>query len=245
MGTYLLAIDQGTTGSTAMLLDRSLAVVAKANHEFAQIYPQPGWVEHDPKAILVSVEAAIRDTLAAAGASGDDIAAIGITNQRETTVVWDRATSTPIHNAIVWQCRRTADRCRVLKADGHEDAVRAKTGLVLDPYFSGTKVAWILDRVEGARARAAAGDLAFGTIDTWVTWWLTGGDAHVTDVSNASRTLLMDLESGTWADALLELLDVPRAVLPTIVGNAEIVGHTRGLGVLPDGIPIAGMAGDQ
>jgi len=245
MSRYLLALDQGTTGSTAILLDRSLAVVAKANHEFAQIYPQPGHVEHDPKAILVSVEAAIRDALTKAGATGADVAAIGITNQRETTVVWDRATSTPIFNAIVWQCRRTTATCRALKDAGHEDAVRAKTGLVLDPYFSGTKCAWILDHVDGARARAEAGELAFGTIDTWLTWWLTSGDVHVTDVSNASRTLLMDLATGAWDDALLELFDVPRAVLPSIVGNAEVVGHTRGLGVLPDGIPIAGMAGDQ
>lgn len=245
MKDLILAIDQGTTGSTALLLDLELNVLASFNREYPQIYPQPGWVEHDPEAIWGSVAAAIRGVLERTGATADRIAAIGITNQRETSVVWERATATPIHNAIVWQCRRTADRCVALKEAGHEDYVRATTGLVLDPYFSGTKIAWILDRVAGARQRAARGELAVGTIDTFLVYKLTGGASHVTDVSNASRTMLMSLHTGQWDPKLLELLDVPAEILPEIRGNAEHYGATRGLGFLPDGIPICGMAGDQ
>ena len=240
-----LAIDQGTTGTTAVLIDRDLRVHAKVNREFPQHYPKPGWVEHDAEEIWASVGQAVTAALAEAGCDAEALEAIGITNQRETTVVWDRATGAPIHNAIVWQCRRTADTCRALREAGHEERVRQATGLVLDPYFSGTKIAWQLDAVESARARAEAGELAFGTIDTFLTWRLTGGEAHVSDVSNASRTLLMNLRSGAWDPELLELLRVPAAVLPRIVGNAEVVGRTRGCGFLPDGIPIAGMAGDQ
>ena len=186
--TFLLAIDQGTTGTTVLVIDRALSVRGQHTEEFPQIYPQPGWVEHDPMAILRSVQIAIDEALIDAEISGAQVAAIGITNQRETTVVWDRATGAPIHNAIVWQCRCTADQCAELKAAGHEPVFKARTGLVLDPYFSGTKIAWILDHVPDARARAERGELAFGTIDSFLVWHLTGGDAHVTDVSNTSRS---------------------------------------------------------
>ncbi len=245
MSDVVLAIDQGTTGTTALLLDTNLNTLAKFNQEFRQIFPRPGWVEHDAEDIWASVEATVAGVLAKAGVGVERIAAIGITNQRETTVLWDRATSRPVHNAIVWQCRRTTDRCAALKEAGHEAAVRQTTGLVLDPYFSGTKLAWLLDEVDGARARAARGELAFGTIDTFLTWRLTGGTAHVTDASNASRTLLMDLKSMAWDEGMLDLLRVPRSVLPEIRGCSEVYGRTRGLSFLPDGIPVAGMAGDQ
>jgi glycerol kinase len=244
MTRYLLALDQGTTGSTAVLLDRDLQLVGAVNREFAQHYPQPGWVEHDPADIWRSLGEAVQGVLQKTGVLSCDIAAIGITNQRETTVVWDRATGQPVHRAIVWQCRRTADTCRSLREAGWQDLFRARTGLVLDPYFSGTKARWILDRTDQGLARARRGELAFGTIDTWMVWHLTGG-AYVTDVSNASRTLMMDLARAEWDDELLDVLGVPRALLPAIVGNAEQVGVTRGVGFLPDGIPITGMAGDQ
>ena len=242
---YVLAIDQGTTGSTVLVLDRHLKVLGRHNEEFAQIYPQPGWVEHDPEAIIRSVQGALEGALAQSGVDPRQIAGIGITNQRETTVLWERAGGAAVHNAIVWQCRRTADRCAALRAAGHLDAVRAKTGLVLDPYFSGTKLGWLLDHVEGARARAEAGDLAFGTIDSFLVWRLTGGAVHVTDVSNASRTLLMDLKTRQWDADMQALLGVPSAVLPEIRSCSEIYGTTRGFPGLPDGIPVAGMAGDQ
>ena len=245
MRDVILAIDQGTTGSTAVLMDRNLDVLASANREFPQIYPRPGLVEHDPEAIWSSVRESIAAALAQADLNPERIGAIGITNQRETVVVWERATGRPIHNAIVWQCRRTTAVCEKLKAEGHEPTIRERTGLVIDPYFSGTKVAWILDHVDGARARAARGELAFGTIDAYLVWRLTGGQVHVTDVSNASRTQLMDLRSCQWDDELLSLLRVPREVLPEIRGNAEVYGETKGMALLPDGIPIAGMAGDQ
>jgi len=245
MSDVVLAIDQGTTGTTALLLDSELNTLAKVNREFRQIFPQPGWVEHAPEDIWASVEATIGLVLREAGITPDRIAAIGITNQRETTVVWDRATNQAVHNAIVWQCRRTADRCAVLREAGHADRVRRATGLVLDPYFSGTKLAWLLDEVDGVRARAERGELAFGTIDTFLAWRLTGGAAHVTDQSNASRTMLMDIRSLDWDPDMLDLLRIPRQVLPAIRGCSEIYGTTRGLDVLPDGIPVAGMAGDQ
>lgn len=242
---YVMAIDQGTTGSTVVLLDLSLQVKGKANVEFEQIYPQAGWVEHDPEAIWSSVSQAMEAALSQAGITGKDILAIGITNQRETSVVWEKATGKAIHNAIVWQCRRTTDICKGLKEQGLEASYKQKTGLVLDPYFSGTKVKWILDNVEGARTQAEAGELCFGTIDTYLVWRLTGGAAHVTDVSNASRTLMMDIHKLAWCDELLAPLGVPRSMLPEIRGNAEVYGHTVEGGSLPAGIPIAGMAGDQ
>ncbi|MBI2389327.1 MAG: glycerol kinase GlpK [Deltaproteobacteria bacterium] len=241
----ILAIDQGTTGSTAVVVDAEGNPRGRANVEFPQHFPQPGWVEHEPQDIWGSVLHAIGLALERAGAKGSDVVAIGITNQRETTLVWDRKTGEPIHRAIVWQDRRTAEQCAALRARGAEPMVRAKTGLVLDPYFSGTKIAWLLDGVPGARARAVAGDLAFGTVETYLVHRLTGGAAHVTDVTNASRTLLLDLATLSWDDEMLELLGVPRVMLPRVVGCAEEVGRTRGVPGLPDGIVIAGMAGDQ
>ena len=245
MSRHILSIDQGTTGTTVLVLDEALSVLAKVNQEFPQIYPQPGWVEHDPEAIWASTQATISGAIDKAGIEAASIAGIGITNQRETTVVWRRSDGRPIHNAIVWQCRRTANFCRELKEQGLEDLFRTKTGLVLDPYFSGTKVRWILDHVDGAKAQAEAGELAFGTIDSFLVNRLSGGTTHVTDVSNASRTLLMDLGTLTWDDELLGHMGVPRAMLPQICSSSEIYGTTSGLSVLPDGIPISGMAGDQ
>ncbi|HEX7604005.1 MAG TPA: glycerol kinase GlpK [Polyangiaceae bacterium] len=241
----LLAIDQGTTGSTALVFAEDGRTLGRATVEFPQHFPKPGWVEHDPDDIWRSVEKAVYAALEAAKISGSDLAGIGITNQRETTVLWNRKTGVPIHRAIVWQCRRTADVCDALKAKGHAERIRERTGLVIDAYFSGTKIAWILDHVDGARASANAGELAFGTIDSFVIHKLTGGRKHVTDVSNASRTLLFGLRSLDWEDELCELFRVPRAVLPQVVGSAEVVGETRGLSFLPDGLPIAGIAGDQ
>lgn len=244
-GRVVLSIDQGTTGSTAILVDESLTVLGRATTEFPQHYPKPAWVEHQPEEIWASVQASVARALREANIAPERIEAIGITNQRETSVVWERATSRPIHPAIVWQCRRTTDVCRLLKDAGHEPMVREKTGLVLDPYFSGTKVAWILDHVPGARDRAARGELAFGTIDTFLLWHLSGGAVHATDPSNASRTLLFDLKRGDWDEALLELFRVPASVLPEVRTSSEVYGVTRGLDFLPDGIPIAGIAGDQ
>jgi glycerol kinase len=241
----ICAIDQGTTGTTVVLIDSELNVRARVNREFPQIYPRPSWVEHDPEAIWQTVLDTIAQAQSEAGVAPEAIAAVGITNQRETTVVWERDTGRPIHNAIVWQDRRTRGVIQQLRDEGHEAMVQQRTGLVLDPYFSGTKVAWILDQVDGARARAARGELAFGTIDSFLLWRLTGGQAHMTDVSNASRTLLMDLATGDWDDALLSLFDVPREVLPAIVGNSEHYGEARGVTGLPDGVPVCGMAGDQ
>jgi glycerol kinase len=245
MAQYILAIDQGTTGTTVVVLDRELNVRGRVNREFRQIFPQPGWVEHDPEDIWQSTLDTIAAAVAEAGAQPAEIAAVGITNQRETTVVWDRATGRAIHNAIVWQDRRTAARLGTLKEAGLEERFRAGTGLVLDPYFSGSKVEWILDHVDGARAAAGRGELAFGTIDTYLLWRLTGGTAHKTDVSNASRTLLMDLRAQSWDDELLGHLNVPREVLPEICGNSEIFGEVRGVPGLADGTPVSGMAGDQ
>jgi len=245
MRRLIVAIDQGTTGTTVLVLDEQLAVVGRAYKEFRQIYPRPGWVEHDPEDIWATVADTLPRALAAAGAGPEEVAGIGITNQRETTVLWERATGKPIHHAIVWQCRRTAGMCRQLKDEGLEPLFRQRTGLVLDPYFSGTKIRWILDHVAGASARAQAGELAFGTIDTFLVNRLTGGDVHVTDVSNASRTLLLNLETLAWDPELAGHLGVPLALLPRVASSSEIYGHTRGLGFLPDGVPVAGMAGDQ
>jgi glycerol kinase len=246
---HILAIDQGTTGSTALVMDVSGRTLGRANREFSQHFPKPGWVEHEPDEIWQSVVDSVREALGLAGLAGDAIGAIGITNQRETVVLWERATGKPVHRAIVWQDRRTTERCAELKRGGHEERVRDVTGLVLDPYFSGTKVEWLLDNVPGARARAEKGELAFGTIDSYLVYRLGGAathDApHVTDVTNASRTLFMDLGSRTWHPGMCELLRVPAAVLPKIVPSAGAIGKTRAIPGLPDGIPIAGMAGDQ
>jgi glycerol kinase len=245
LASHVLAIDQGTTGTTVLVLDRRLSLRAKVNQEFRQIFPKPGWVEHDLEDIWGSMVSALQRALREAGLRGSDIAAVGITNQRETTALWDRRSGRPLHHAIVWQDRRTTEACAALKAAGHEARVREKTGLVLDPYFSATKLRWILDNVKGAREKAEAGSAAFGTIDSFLTWRLTGGAVHVTDVSNASRTLLMDLQARRWDRELLDLFGVPANVLPEIRASSEVYGTTRGVKVLPDGIPVAGMAGDQ
>jgi glycerol kinase len=241
----ILAIDQGTTGSTVLILDQSMTILGRATTEFRQIYPKPGWVEHDPEDIWTSVKRSTEQVLTQTGISPKRIAAIGITNQRETTVIWDRATSQPIYNAIVWQCRRTSEVCAKLREAGLEDVVREKTGLVIDPYFSGTKVAWILDHVDGARARATIGELAFGTIDCYLLWRLTNGLVHATEVTNASRTQLFNIRSGRWDPELLDAINVPDKILPRVCSSSEIYGQTSGLDFLPDGIPISGMAGDQ
>lgn len=241
----VLAIDQGTTGTTVVAVDRELNVIAKKNQEFRQIFPHPGWVEHDLEDIWASTEHTLAAVLAEPGVDKDRVAAIGITNQRETVGLWERGSGTPIHNAIVWQCRRTSDRCATLRAEGRADDITQRTGLVVDPYFSGTKIEWLLNNVDGARARAEAGELAAGTIDTFLVWRLTGGEVHVTDVSNASRTLLFNLEAGGYDDTLLDLFGVPHGILPQVRSSAEVYGETRGVNGLPDGIPIAGMAGDQ
>lgn len=245
MTTFILAIDQGTTGSTAVVLSADARILGKANEEFPQHYPEPGWVEHDLDEIWASVRRAVARALEAAGVSAADCAGIGITNQRETTVVWERSTLHPIHHAIVWQDRRTAARCQALRDAGHEATFRERTGLVLDPYFSGTKIAWILDKVPGSRGRAEAGELAFGTIDSWLVSRLSGGEAHVTDVTNASRTLLLDIRSCSWDPELAGLLGVPTPMLPRVVPSSGVVARTKGVPGLPDGIPIAGIAGDQ
>ncbi len=243
--SHVLAIDQGTTGTTVLILDRRLAVRAKVNQEFRQIFPKPGWVEHDLEDIWGSTISTVQRALREAGLRGGDIAAVGITNQRETTGLWDRRSGRPLHHAIVWQDRRTTDACARLKAEGHEPRVREKTGLVLDPYFSATKVRWLLDHVKGAQEKAEAGEVAFGTVDTFLAWRLTGGAAHVTDVSNASRTLLMDLRTRAWDRELMDLFGVPRSVLPEIRPSSTIFGTTKDVQSLPDGIPVAGIAGDQ
>ena len=243
MRDVVLALDQGTTGTTVLAVDRQLNIIARANQEFRQIYPQPGWVEHDLEDIWASTTQAMGAVLTQIDASR--VAAIGITNQRETVGLWRRGDSRPIHNAIVWQCRRTADRCETLRKQGLEARYRDRCGLLLDPYFSGTKLGWLLDNVPDARALADAGELAAGTIDTFLVWRLTQGAAHVTDVSNASRTLLFDIRTRRFEDDLLTPLGVPRAVLPQIRSSAEVYGHTKGVPGLDDGIPVAGMAGDQ
>jgi glycerol kinase len=238
----VLAIDQGTTGTTALLLDRDVRVIAHHNVEFPNHYPAPGLVEHDAAEILTSVATAVQGALARAPA-GLRIRAVGITNQRETSLFWDRRTGEPAGRALVWQDRRTADRCQALREAGHEEGLRARTGLVLDPYFSGTKASWMLEHIPGLRARAERGEVCYGTIDAWLSWVLCG--AHATDPSNASRTLLFNLHSMQWDPELLGLFGVPESVLPRICDNAEVLGTTRGLSFLPDGIPVAGMAGDQ
>jgi len=240
--SYIIALDQGTTSSRAIVFDRTGTIRGVAQRELRQIFPQPGWVEHDATEIWSSQTGVLHEALAKARAGARDIAAIGITNQRETTVVWERATGRPIANAIVWQDRRTAPLCDELRAAGHAPLFARKTGLVLDAYFSGTKLKWLLDNVTGARTRAARGELAFGTIDSWLVWQLTGGRVHCTDPSNASRTLLFDIHTGAWDDELLALLDVPRSLLPQVVPSSGVCGHAPIDGV---DIPIAGIAGDQ
>ena len=241
---FILALDQGTTSSRAIVFDHAGAIKASAQKEFRQIFPQPGWVEHDANEIWETQVGVAAEAMVRAGISARDVAAIGITNQRETTVVWERASGKPICNAIVWQDRRTAAFCDELKANGHEASIGAKTGLVLDAYFSGTKLRWILDHVAGARARAVAGELAFGTIDSWLIWKLSGGKSHVTDASNASRTLLFNIHTGGWDDELLGLLQIPRAVLPQVVASSGVAAKTAGE-LFAARIPIAGIAGDQ
>ncbi len=244
MPDLVLAIDQGTTGTTVLLIDPEMNVVSRSYREFRQIFPRPGWVEHDPNDIWASVEAVVAGALDDAGVKPDRIGAIGITNQRETTIVWNRDSGDPYANAIVWQCRRTADKCRAMKEAGLEAVFSEKTGLVLDPYFSGTKINWLLENVEGLKEDAASGKAAFGTVDSFLVWRLTGGE-HVTDVSNASRTLLFNLATLDWDDELLGHLDVPRAMLPRVGDSSGVFGKTKGLSILPDGIPVAGIAGDQ
>ena len=242
MGTYLLALDQGTTSSRAILFDRQQRIVGSAQKEFTQYYPQEGWVEHDAMEIWASQYGVMMEVLAQTGVSPREIAAIGIANQRETTVLWDRETGRPVHNAIVWQCRRTAPLVDALRERGLEPYIRSVTGLIPDAYFSATKIRWLLDHVEGARDLAARGRLLFGTVDTWLLWKLTGGAVHATDVTNASRTMLFDIHRLDWDDTLLQALDIPRAMLPQVRSSSEIYGYTDIQGVK---IPIAGMAGDQ
>jgi glycerol kinase len=241
---YILALDQGTTSSRALLFDDHGAVRSVAQREFKQIFPQPGWVEHDPEEIATSQIAVALEALSKAGAQPGDVAAIGITNQRETTIVWDRATGKPIHNAIVWQDRRTAAFCEQFKAQGHENLIQQRTGLLIDAYFSGSKISWVLDNVPSARPLAEAGRLAFGTVDTWLVWNLTGGQVHITDASNASRTMLFNLHSGRWDDDLLDLFRIPATMLPAVRPSSEVYGEVTSVPGL-NGIPIAGIAGDQ
>jgi glycerol kinase len=245
MAKFVLAIDQGTTGSTVALMDARGKLRASVNYEFPQIYPQPGWVEHRPADIWASVGKGIRAILRKKICKPGEIAAIGITNQRETSLLWDTSSGEPLNNAIVWQCRRTTDFCESLRAAGHENTVRRKSGLVLDPYFSGSKYRWLLKNTRGIGAALRSKRVAAGTIDSFLIWQLTGGEAHVTDVSNASRTSLMNLKTGLWDSQLLELFEVPHEILPTIVPSSAILGYTKGVTALPDGIPIAGVAGDQ
>jgi glycerol kinase len=239
---YVLALDQGTTGSAALLFDQEAHVVASADREIAQGYPQPGWVEHDPDEIFQTTVSVGRETLTRAGVRPDDVAAIGITNQRETTVVWDRATGAPIHPAVVWQSRASAEICDRLKANGLEPLFRERTGLVIDAYFSGTKIRWLLDHVAGAQQRAEAGELLFGTVDSWLVWKLTGGRMHCTDMTNAARTLVFNIHTLDWDDQLLAILGVPRAMLPEVRACAEVYGETDAFG---GSIALAGIGGDQ
>jgi glycerol kinase len=242
--TYILALDQGTTSSRAILFDHDGKPAAIAQHEFEQIYPQPGWVEHNPAEIWSSQLDAAHKVLAENNIKPEQITAIGITNQRETTIIWDRETGEPIYNAIVWQCRRTADECERLKTDGLAQMFQDRTGLVLDAYFSGTKVKWLLDHIDGARELAETGKLAFGTVDSWLIWKLTGGRVHATDPSNASRTLLYNIKSNDWDDDLLKVLNIPRAILPHVTPSSAIIGETDPA-LFGRAIPIAGNAGDQ
>ncbi|MGI5919701.1 MAG: glycerol kinase GlpK [Christensenellales bacterium] len=242
MAKYILALDQGTTSSRAILFDRDQRVVAMAQKELTQFYPQQGWVEHDPMEIYSSQYAVMMEAITKSGIDVRDIAAIGIANQRETTILWDKNTGRPIHNAIVWQCRRTAGITEALKMQGLSEYIREATGLVTDAYFSGTKIKWILDHAEGAREKAARGEVLFGTVDSWLVWKLTGGEQHVTDYTNASRTMIYNIKTLDWDDRLLSALDIPRRMLPRVCGSSEVYGYTTIQGVR---LPIAGIAGDQ
>ncbi|WP_405031161.1 glycerol kinase GlpK [Paenibacillus hexagrammi] len=243
--TYILSLDQGTTSSRAILFNKQGDIVHTAQQEFRQHFPQPGWVEHDANDIWLSVLGVIATVLAESGVEPEQIAGIGITNQRETTVVWDRHTGMPVYRAIVWQSRQTADICEDLKAQGLEAMIKERTGLLIDAYFSGTKIKWILDHVEGAREKAERGDLLFGTIDTWILWRLTGGEQHVTDYSNASRTMLYNIRELKWDEELLAVLDIPIQMLPDVRSSSEIYGYTEESHFFGASIPIAGIAGDQ
>ncbi|MBQ6928933.1 MAG: glycerol kinase GlpK [Oscillospiraceae bacterium] len=242
MSRFILALDQGTTSSRAILFDKDQNIVAMSQREFTQIYPKDGWVEHDAMEIYSSQYSVMMEVIAKSGITPKEIAAIGITNQRETTIVWDKNTGKPVYNAIVWQCRRTADICDKLKADGWTDYIKANTGLVIDAYFSGTKIKWILDNVEGAREKAEKGELLFGTVDTWLVWKLTDGKVHITDYTNASRTMLYNINSLQWDNRLLNALDIPKSMLPQVMPSSHIYGSVNIQGV---DIPIAGIAGDQ
>jgi len=241
---YVLALDQGTTSSRAILFDESGTAVSAAQREFRQIYPQSGWVEHDPREIWATQRYVARKAVKKAGVDPRQILAVGVANQRETTVLWDRESGAPVHNAIVWQDRRTAAHCETLKNEGAEQIIREQTGLVVDPYFSATKIAWILDEVPGLRRRAERGEVAFGTVDSWLVWNLTGGKRHLTDPSNASRTMLYDIHRGEWSDELLRIFGVPRELLPEVLPSSHVYGETE-RGVLGEKLPIAGLAGDQ
>ena len=241
---FVLAIDQGTTSSRAIVFDHDGQAISTAQKEFRQIYPQDGWVEHDPLEIWSSQSSVVAEAVSSANLTSENIAAVGVTNQRETTLVWDKNTGDPVYNAIVWQDRRTADYCREKIKEGVEAKVTEKTGLRLDPYFSGTKLRWILENVEGARERAEKGDLLFGTVDTWLIWKFTGGKTHVTDVTNASRTLLFNIHTGEWDQEILEMLDIPSQMLPEVKSCSEVYGHISS-DLYPSNVPIAGIAGDQ
>jgi len=241
---YVLALVQGTTSSRALLFDQEGSIRAVAQQEFDQIFPKPGWVEHNPAQIASSQIAVVHEALANAGVTASDIAAIGITNQRETTIVWNRETGEPVHNAIVWQDRRTAEFCEKLRKDGHAALIQQRTGLLIDAYFSASKIVWILDNVAGARTLAESGKLAFGTVDTWLIWKLTQGKIHATDITNASRTMFFNIHIGDWDSELLDLLRIPASMMPSVRSSSELYGEVRGVAGL-DGIPIAGIAGDQ
>ncbi|MDE2998484.1 MAG: glycerol kinase GlpK [Gemmatimonadota bacterium] len=241
----ILSIDQGTTGTTVLVINRAGDIVGRAYAEFSQIYPQPGWVSHNADEIWRSSSAVIAEAIRDSGIRPADLAGIGIANQRETTVIWDRRTGEPVHDAIVWQCRRTADLCRRYRERGLDEMVRKKTGLVIDAYFSATKIVWLMENVPGLRLRAEAGDVCFGTIDTYLLFRLTGGDVHATDLTNASRTMCFNIHSREWDPDLLDAFNIPRAILPEVHRSAHVFGSTRGAVPLPEGIPIAGIAGDQ
>jgi glycerol kinase len=242
--TYILAIDQGTTSTRGMIFDSAMVVAASEQQEFTQHFPHSGWVEHDPRDLWDTTLATCRGAIKSAGISASEIAAIGITNQRETTIVWDKRTGEPIHNAIVWQDRRTADQCRILRDAGHEEMITARTGLLIDPYFSSTKLKWILDHVDGARARAAKGELLFGTVDSFLIWKMTGGVAHVTDATNAARTMLYDIRKGRWSKTICDLLNIPMQMLPEVKDCAADFGQTQA-DLFGAPISICGVAGDQ
>ena len=247
MGTYLLSLDQGTTSSRAILFDREQNILGVAQKEFTQFYPREGWVEHDPMEIWSSQYGVMMEVIAQTGVNARDISAIGVTNQRETTILWDRQTGRPIYNAIVWQCRRTAAYCEELKSEGLSDYIKETTGLLIDAYFSATKIKWILDHVEGAREKAENGELLFGTVDTWLIWNLTGGKVHVTDYSNACRTMLFDVDKLQWDPFLCEKLGIPMSMLPEVKPSSCIYGEVAKITGIEDiaGVPIAGAIGDQ